>query len=163
MTDTIGDVEYEFDEQALGTLRKVTDNEQSMRARIIKQARAWTVDETTEGGAWLLTHVRELSRQPIVNPRKPPTTVLDLPFILTICPREYEEDATCFEVPIGASLVKRGKDAYQLMVGDKSICLGVRRDGRLKLGRHSGFRKDASSAQRHPSAQAMMRVVYTAS
>lgn len=164
MTDTVGNVDVEFDECALSALARVTSSNEANRARARKESRAWSVDEETTDGATLLKLVRELMARPIVNPRKPPMVELPSALAISICPRVYEEDPTIFEVPEGASLVRRGRESYQIMVDDsRSICFTFTRHGRLKLGRHVGFKKDRLHATFKPSLQATMRPVISAS
>lgn len=164
MTDTIGNVDVEFDESALRALARVTSSNEANRARARKENRAWSIDEETEDGATLLKLVRELMGKPIVNPRKPPMVELSSAFMISICPRMYEQDPTIFEVPEGATLIKGGKESYQIVVdSDRSICFTFTRHGRLKLGRHAGFRKDRQYATFKPSNGAAMRAVISAS
>jgi hypothetical protein len=164
MTDTIGDVDVEFDECALSALARVTSSNEANRARALKESRAWSVDEETEDGATLIGLVRELMAKPIVNPRKPPKVELPSALTISICPRVYEQDPTVFEVPEGATLIKAGKESYQVVVDTtKSICFTFTRYGRLKLGRHAGFKKDRQHATFKPSINVTMRVVTSAS
>lgn len=169
MSETIGDNDIEFDEVALRALGRVNANRQSAQTLALKKARAWSVDENTSDGALLLELIRELRAQPIVHEHKKPSLLLPQSLNLSICPRPYEDEPTIFEVPEGARLVKHHKnedgEKYEIVVDGTmvSICFTFTRYGRLKLGRHPGFRKDRQRATFHPTIGATMRPVISAS
>jgi hypothetical protein len=114
-----------------------------------KKLRAFSVDESTEDGAALLEAVRQLIRQAIVNERKPPSHPLERALTIRICPRMHEKAGMVFEVPDGAVLYKHRRSSegekFELRIDGRSICFTYTRQGRLKLGRHAGFRQSGST------------------
>lgn len=171
MTETVDGVAIEisdpleFDWVLLRALTRANARKEVDQQKARKEERAWSVDEDKSDGAWLLSIVRELNAERIVNQRRPPRRQIDVSLLIRICPHSYEDEAAgpTFVIPAGAVLTKHSNGAeksYMLDVpGGGLICFTYTRMGRLKLGRHPGFRKDRQHAVCHPNAGAMMRPV----